>query len=151
MNFCHPSSLAASIESEKSRAQSVGSSRNLATSRSVHSVCFAHSTRLEMLPAAASVVPILGVSTVPAFFVRGIGDLGTPRTRREESGGVNVEVEVDRVKGKGSTLTRCRAEAAVNLSLVITYTKFYLITSCLDRVCLEGEVWKQFDPQGPNC
>ena len=51
-------------------------------------------------------------------------------------------------KGKGSTLTRCCAEAAVNLSLVITYTKFYLIASCLDRVCLEEKFGNSLTPKG---
>ena len=51
-------------------------------------------------------------------------------------------------KGKGSTLTRCHTEAAVNLSLVITYTKFYLIASCLDRVCLEEKFGNSSTPEG---
>ena len=92
----------------------------------------------------------MGVSAVPAFFVWGIGGLGMPRTWREKVAGSMLRLKLT-AKGKGSTLTQCCAEAVVNLSLVITYTKSYLIPSCSDRVCLEGEVWKQFDPQGPNC
>ena len=86
----------------------------------------------------------------PAFFVWGIGGLGMPRTWREKVAGSMLRLKLT-AKGKGSTLTQCCAEAVVNLSLVITYTKSYLIPSCLDRVCLEGEVWKQFNPWGLNC